>query len=166
MRALACSGGGGCYWAMTSGETSTGMTTNNAPMTQHPSLPLRATACGVDRGCSINNDGQRQTTDDGRHTRVHYPRGYVYPPNPRVPLPIPAENPYPRLRVRVSTGAGTGSEKIPGGYPCQSLLSKRRVHQGYCWGGCRQHESADSTSKRPAYLTCSVAWAIYIWLLT
>jgi hypothetical protein len=46
------------------------------------------------------------------------------------PLPLPPQNPYPCSRGRGLGGKGKGIEKIPQGYPCQSLsiaCSKDRI---------------------------------------
>ena len=104
MWALACSGGGGCCWATTSGETRL-PTTGLPPMTiQHPSLPIN----GVPMCLTW--------------------KGMWYPPNPQVAIPISTKNTYPHGRVRVFTGKGMGSPKNTQGFPVPITTSCQHIN--------------------------------------
>ena len=55
------------------------------------------------------------------------PHTPLIPLIPLIPLTLTPSNPYPLSRGRGLGGKGRGTEKIPQGYPCYSLLEVRII---------------------------------------
>ena len=105
MRALACSGGQGCYWATTSGETRAGMTTNNTPTTCTPHCCCEQLLAGWIGGAQrMMSDKQSMGGVPVRVTRM-----VCVPSQPRVRV---AKNTRANLYIKVAT-ASRASASLP-----------------------------------------------------